>query len=74
MECDDVLKMTHDQLQSAIENGRPFHLDKRMLDQINPMGLDIYPNELQDSLADFTYVLDYDKICDEARDSQKVDS
>ena len=46
------------QLQSAIERNQPFYLDHRQMNQINPSGLNIYPNELQDSIADFSTHLD----------------
>jgi len=61
-------------MQECIERGIAYHLDERKLAQINPQGLDIYPNELQDSLADFTSVIDLEKIFNPAHDLPKVDA
>jgi len=62
-----------DTISKCIENGRPFHLDNRMIDQVLPIGLNLYPNELQDSLADFIGVLGERKFRKHAdRFSQKV--
>jgi hypothetical protein len=73
-EVDQVIHFVCDQMQECIERGIAYHLDERKLAQINPQGLDIYPNELQDSLADFTSVIDLEKIFNPAHDLPKVDA
>jgi hypothetical protein len=39
-------------IDKLICQNRPFLIDHRMMDQILPREIEIYPNELQDSLAD----------------------
>jgi len=62
-----------DTITKCIENGRPFHLDNHMIEQVHPVGINLYPNELQDSLADFIGVLGERKFSKYTyRFSQKV--
>lgn len=48
----DILHLVHEQIDFCIINKKPFALDERKLNQVSPQGLEIYANELQDSLSD----------------------
>ena len=48
----EVRHLVHEQVDSCILNKKPFHLGEKRLEGLVSRDLNIYPNELQDSLAD----------------------